>query len=79
MCLLLCAWVFYQEDEVRPLVVEGDGRTAKRGGCVVGALRGRMPESLAGQLCVIQLLLKVYTHTHTQSTQEEGEKNVSIS
>lgn len=68
----------YQKDEVRSLVVEGDRRSAERSGRVVRALRGRMPESLTGQLGVIQLLLKVCTHTFTdtraQHTQTEEKK-----
>lgn len=55
----------YQEDEVRSLVVEGDGRAAERGGCVVGALRGRAAESLTGQFAVVQLLLKVCAETQS--------------
>lgn len=65
-CVCVCV---YQEDEVRSLV-EGDGRPAERGGSVVRALRGWMPEGLTGQLCVVQLLLKVCTQTHTDTHNE---------
>lgn len=64
----------YQEDEVRPLVVEGDRRMAERG--VVGALRGRMPERLTRQLGVVQLLFKVCSTTQTHRTHSF---NISVS
>lgn len=66
----------YQEDEVRPLVVEGDRRTAERG--VVRALRGRMPERLTRQLGVVQLLFKVCPRTHTH-THRRRSFNISVS
>lgn len=59
----------YQEDEVRPLVVEGDRRTAERG--VVRALRGGMPERLTRQLGVVQLLFKVCSRTHTHTEEKK--------
>lgn len=64
-CVCVC---FYQKDEVGPLVVEGDGRSAEGGGRVVGALWGRMPESLTGQLGVVQLLLKLWKHRRAKIT-----------
>lgn len=58
----------HQEDEVRPLVVERDRRTAERS--VVGALRGWMPERLTCQLGVVQLLFKVCSHANTHTRGE---------
>lgn len=66
-CVCVCV---YQKDEVGPLVVEGDGRSAERGGRVVRALRGRMAESLTGQLSVVQLLLKFCTNKGRKITNE---------
>lgn len=62
VCVCVCS---HQEDEVGPLVVERDGRSAERR--LVGALRGWMPERLPCQLGVVQLLFKVCSHTHTHT------------
>lgn len=74
MSELACVFV-YQEDEVRPLVVERDWWAAERRGRVVWALRGWMAKRLAGQLGVVQLLLKFCTRTQHKHKHKQKNKN----